>query len=474
MLFDTGLDVSITSHNGVRQDDGSSAMTEDLGPVRDHFLSIFQSAVSDLSEQTGAPKTPAAPLVQAAARLANLRANGTTDVTAVDDFHSTAANLGQPQTCVTLGLQYFEAKVRGDTATADRLANELRNSTCDPRWVNTLSNYLGYFGPNGTPAKIPYVRAGAIGNKTIEIASNARIAVFADWGTGTDAARQLIVHIKELRPDILVHLGDIYYSGTARECQSNFVNLIESVFDRRQNPIPVFSLAGNHDMYSGGAGYYAMIRSLNSGALNQGASFFCLRTADASWQLLAMDTGYNDYNPFNVADVLTFVEPDEQKWHLDRLADFSGRTILLSHHQLFSAFSRIGAASPAGKPVPYNPKLLATFNLFAKLAKPISAWFWGHEHTLSIYQNGYLGLARGRCLSHGAIPVFKSQNPYKQLSGVDHLPAVQPKTRLAMDGDIYAHGFALVALASQPAETQVEYFQGARGTLSRIWRETLA
>jgi hypothetical protein len=178
-------------------------MTDDLGAVRDHFLSIFQSAVSDLSEQTGAQKTPAAPLVQAAARLANLRANNTSDVTAVDDFHTAVAELGQPHTCVTLGLQYFEAKVRGDTATADRLANELQNSSCDPRWVSTLSNYLGYFGPNGTPAKIPHVRASAIGNKTIEIVANARIALFADWGTGTDAARQLLVHIEDLKPDIL-------------------------------------------------------------------------------------------------------------------------------------------------------------------------------------------------------------------------------------------------------------------------------
>jgi hypothetical protein len=217
-----------------------------------------------------------------------------------------------------------------------------------------------------------------------------------------------------------------------------------------------------------------MIQSLNAGALNHGSSFFCLRTADAAWQLLAMDTGYNDYNPFNVADVLTFVAPDEQKWHLGRLAEFSGRTILLSHHQLFSAFSRIGAANPAGKPVPYNPRLLETFNSFAKVAKQIAAWFWGHEHTLSIYEDGCLGLARGRCLGHGAIPVFKCQNPYQRLSGIDDLLTLQPKTRLAMDGGIFAHGFALIALASQPAESQVEYYQGVRGTSSRIWRETLA
>jgi hypothetical protein len=126
----------------------------------------------------------------------------------------------------------------------------------------------------------------------------------------------------------------------------------------------------------------------------QSASYFCLRTADNGWQFLGLDTGYNghymnvppaaqqavldhlhigeisapmdqsdphwptDCNPYfrrasggnlpvqdptAALDQVT-VRPDELVWHLDKLADFPGRSILLSHHQLYSALDVCGIA----------------------------------------------------------------------------------------------------------------------------------
>ena len=40
----------------------------------------------------------------------------------------------------------------------------------------------------------------------------------------------------------------------------------------------------------------------------------------------------------------------------------------------------------------------------------IAAWFWGHEHSLGIYEP-YAGLDKGRCIGCGAIPVFEANDP---------------------------------------------------------------
>jgi hypothetical protein len=93
-------------------------------------------------------------------------------------------------------------------------------------------------------------------------------------------------------------------------------------------------------MYSGGDGYYWLLRQIN-----QQASYFALSNRD--WQLLAMDTGHNDCNPITVASNMTSLNPNEVDWVLSKINSAERRkTILLSHHQLFSAF---GSAEPVQK-----------------------------------------------------------------------------------------------------------------------------
>ena len=185
--------------------------------------------------------------------------------------------------------------------------------------------------------------------------STATIALIADWGTGTAAAINLLKGVALQKPDILIHLGDIYYSGTPAECDGNFKRIIDQTFGRTGAPtdIPVFSMPGNHDMYSGGQGFYNLLQTLNPPPLQQPASFFCLRdTAAQRWQFVAMDTGLHDYDPFKVTNVVTFLEKPEEDWLTARIAEFPGKTILLSHHQFFSAFAQIGAPQQDGALTP--------------------------------------------------------------------------------------------------------------------------
>ena len=466
----------------------------DEGPLtfRDHFLSLYQSAVADLAGKLAADKKSGvestassrpSELIAAAEVVARRHACGASSraLTTTPGSKNALEKMSVPDhasACASLALQLMQAKVLGDTTTATKVEGELDAGTCDPRWAQTITEYAKYFGINGTRARPWYVTPVEAGDKVITIKRGAKIGLIGDWGTGAEPARRVLEELKQTEPDILVHLGDIYYSGTEMECQEKFETVVEEVFDRRRTKLPVYTLSGNHDMYSGGVGYHSLIQRLNTGftdvkaaSMVQPASFFCLRSEDENWQLLAMDTGRNDYSPFSVTDVVTFVESAEQDWLAERLQEFTGKTILLSHHQLFSAFSQIGGRTQNGKLSPINPKLQHTYETLVATGRAIPAWFWGHEHNLCIY-HPYAGLARGRCIGHSAIPVFAEDGPYDPLPELEDPPKLIDHTRLSVSRQFYTHGYALLTLGSN-GPTTAEYFESLNGNARSIYRELI-
>jgi hypothetical protein len=434
-------------------------MTMEPQSFRHRFVSLYQSAVDEVVRSTsgliGLASRPRLDngLVHVATRVAELKAQGTGELPDKPPVKVEES----AWTCAKMAFELMEARARGDTAKEQRIRDDIKFNVCDPRWIRTIESYTKYFGPNGTGAAIPYVRAAQVGPKTLPLKPGATIALIADWGTGTDIAVALLKELALKKPDVVIHLGDIYYSGTSEECDVNFKRIIDTVLDRNTNSehIPVYTLAGNHDMYSGGAGYYGLLKTLNGEACRQPASFFCLR--NEHWQFIAMDTGLHDYDPLAVHEVVTFLEKDEEDWIVDRIAEFTGKTILLSHHPLFSAFSRIGPAGPDGIQCAHNPKLLQSFERFRQAARqPIAAWFWGHEHNLYVYES-YVGLERGRCIGHGAVPVFTSASTYSPHPGVSNPPALA-KVQLDAADKIYTHGFTIIKLAEAESGT-VEYYE---------------
>ena len=109
----------------------------------------------------------------------------------------------------------MKARLSGDAKALAGVTGEFKASTCDPAWATTIEEYLQYFGPGGSQKQIPYIRASSIGPRTIEFKADARVALVGDWGTGAQPAVQVLKQIATWKPDILIHLGDIYYSGTA-------------------------------------------------------------------------------------------------------------------------------------------------------------------------------------------------------------------------------------------------------------------
>jgi 3',5'-cyclic AMP phosphodiesterase CpdA len=462
-------------------------MSNEFETFRDHFLSLYQSAVSDIAKQidnsqssgSGISRTRVGARRSAASILPEIAAEIARHDYALKHGHEVSRQTG-PKTrdltprdmtrvCAELAFRYMKAGISGDSGAIAEVKAEFTAGTCDPAWATTIEEYLRYFGVDGQRQEIPYIRAAAVGTKTIEIKANARVALVGDWGTGAQPAVDILKQIAAATPDVLIHLGDIYYSGTPLECKLNFTSLIDQVLRGGDSKPTVFTLAGNYDMYCGGVGYYELIKHLNPRPLTQPASFFCLRSADEEWQLLAMDTGLHDYNPRGVAEALTFIEDDELAWHCDRIKEFPGRTILLSHHQLFSAFSPIGKADERGNRSAANPLLLKAFKAM-EAAGRISAWFWGHEHTLSIYDE-FAGLRRGRCLGHGAVPTSTLDKIYEPVPCLDKIPSIVANTQLRTRGGVYAHGYAMLAFDRKSCSAR--YFQDVDGRSAEVYSETI-
>lgn len=423
--------------------------------VRSSKLSLVQSMVEDFvlgrhpCERESSGTAPVDhPAVQAAAKFAEVRATGA-------PVPGAATGGGTVEECVHVAGELLLARLERRHADATRLEDELDFGSCDPRWLEVIAVYEEAFGHLHDGHAIPYVTYEHMDDFVLDVLpDDATIALVGDWGTGTAEAHALLDRISAHEPDVLVHLGDVYYSGTPCETQARFLDPCNTIL-RHSRKVPVYTLSGNHDMYSGGHGYYGLLRLLNDQPHLQPASFFSLRTRSGSWQLLAMDTGLHDHDPFTVTSDVTYLEPAEAAWHLDkieRLRAAGGRTILLSHHQLFSASEYVGegTAKPAGQEA-YNVKLLETFG---DSLKDVAAWFWGHEHNLCIYEP-YGSLDKGRCIGHGAIPVYESTAPYRPNPRIPHPPALVAAGGRAVElperDGVYGHGYVILELDGRDA-----------------------
>jgi len=351
--------------------------------------------------------------------------------------------------CATAAFQLARAKAKqiltGDDSEVKKFQAELGApfGTCDVRWSECIAEYIRN-KTNQQP--IPYRRYSKLSDFVIEgpLGAAARVALVGDWGTGDATAKLLLRQVAQKQPDVVIHLGDVYYSGTDHEFQNYFYNIWQNMFGLpvvnpggKPNGVSkpaTFTLAGNHDMYAGGQPYYNAIDMLG-----QPASYFCLR--NANWQFIAMDTGLHDNNPTGAS--VTFLEDTEVAWIKDKMQTANGRkTVLLSHHQLFTTFESIGAD---GNRV--NPKLQAQLQ---DVLPEVTVWYWGHEHDFVVYPKFMNVLAR--CIGHGAVPVG-----FNQLGAADPKVPFQP-IRLAVDSDggLLQHGYAIMDL-NGPSATVTHY-----------------
>lgn len=233
-----------------------------------------------------------------------------------------------------------------------------------------------------------------------EIKNNDRVILFSDWGSGLPRAQKVTKQIRLQLDDPsaahrnkhLIHLGDVYYSGWAAEYEKNLLPYW-SVREDEADKITSWALNSNHEMYSGGSGYFDFLLNSPRFKRQQKSSFFSL--GNDHWQLLGLDTGYHENRLFDPHDL--YGKQDE--WVYETLKNAPDKKgILMSHHQPFSAFASGGE------------------KLLAKLRQPldeglIHTWFWGHEHRCTLYEKRE-NIKFPRCIGHGGIPFYVETDAY--------------------------------------------------------------
>ena len=221
--------------------------------------------------------------------------------------------------------------------------------------------------------------------QTIPIGDRARLVMVGDWGSGIPRAikvaeemRKVIDDgIRENREQHVIHLGDVYYSGWQREYEKRFLPYWPVRLEEAAR-IRSYCINGNHDMYSGGFAYYDYLLKDPRFALQKQCSYFCLR--NKRWRIFGLDTAWDDNG----------LRDPQADWLRSQIGG-GAKTMLLSHHQPFSAFEDAGDVIPR--------------KLAAVLAGGIPAWFWGHEHRCATYKP-FMNVKAGRLIGHGGVPVY--------------------------------------------------------------------
>lgn len=248
-----------------------------------------------------------------------------------------------------------------------------------------------------------------------------RIAVAADWGTGTLEAETVAENMKASSPHYTLHLGDVYYMGEAPEIGENCLGKKTREYTGVSWPresLGSFALMGNHEMYSGGQGYFQTFLT-KMGLLNadktvkdpQSASYFCLEAE--YWLVFGLDTGYHSggmpgFTAVPGVNGIPFLNVDARfdskmvDWlriAIDTLrAKGSGKksVLILTHHQPISSFEH-AFQKPAQQ--------LAELGF---LDRQEFVWLYGHEHRLTVYKKQTIATsltAYPRCIGHGGMPV---------------------------------------------------------------------
>jgi hypothetical protein len=322
----------------------------------------------------------------------------------------------------------------------------------DPEWVTTIAaatlDRLARGNHRFNPA--PAERT---------IADDARVVIVGDWGSGLPRALEVAKHMGARVEEALaagrqahvVHLGDVYYSGDPVEYRHRLLadGYWPVTSDLANAGVTSWGLNGNHDMYSGGYGFFdtmladarfAHQRSPDGG----GTSFF--RLSNAFWDIAGLDTSWD---PNVLSDGQKGVLHDPQAAVLEGWAKESDRKLmLLSHHQLVSAYD----LGDLGTVLPFKLQSLLE-------SGRISAWLWGHEHRCMAFEGAQVPVMR--CIGHGGIPIASSMN---------RTPVPRPGTWQEIatfkDRDGIWNRFGFAVLDFDDAAINVAYYDDG-GTMTR-------
>lgn len=361
---------------------------------------------------------------------------------------------------VGMAKHLWAAKVKGDTVLYNQYKEALtkRMGDCDPNYQAAITQFLKFLKDSG---HIPYRTPVRPSDYVIEggrLPSDGMVGVIADWATGEPEALEVLRQVKNHKPHVVIHLGDIYYAGTEHEVQNYFYQPWTDILQPEHSGVLSLALPGNHDLYAGGEPFYKLIDQLAelNGIADKPASYFCLRNDD--WQLIGLDTALHD----RLGGGPTYLEDSEVEWLRDKIENSDGRrTILLSHHQLFSANDQFDGRS-------YNDKLYQQLKPFLS---QVDLWLWGHEHDLVIFDQYQFddgtSLKRGRCIGGSAFPVGNFEMPSEPKNPDVHF---NQQVALSKGGAFYQHCYTMIKFNGRQAT--VYYYEDRDGG-KLLFKETI-
>jgi hypothetical protein len=278
--------------------------------------------------------------------------------------------------------------------------------TGDPGWTLAAAEYFyHYLNSSFAPFSVksqPITLKGAS-------PSQVRIALFADWGTGNytnGPAASVMKAIVALNPDYIIHLGDVYYSGTPTEETNNLLALWPTAYSGKS-----LTLNSNHEMYNGAWGYFGVLANSIFRLQNQ-TSYFALQygnpnQAGGLWTIIGLDSAYWATSPFvmdgSIQEANGGPGSTAQPQFLQTLvkSGLSPRNaIVLTHHNPIDTFGTTLVTDLLGN------NLWGQVTATGALNGTPSAWYWGHVHDGIVYPNPTYtkNNVYGRCLGHGALP----------------------------------------------------------------------
>lgn len=214
--------------------------------------------------------------------------------------------------------------------------------------------------------------------------NTTQAALLGDWGTNLYGAPFCGDSIKAEgdKYKLLIHLGDVYYSGDPEEEHSRFLDVWPDNSGATSR-----ALNSNHEMYAGGYGYF------DETLPKFGQTSSCVALQNDNWLVVGLDTGYREtiFNLWHGG-----IESNQVDWLDAMIAQAGGRkVVLMSHHQPFTLLDKSLDNNTVGK----LGKILTD--------KKIFAWYFGHEHRCVIYEQHPLHGYYGRCVGHSGYPYFR-------------------------------------------------------------------
>ena len=319
----------------------------------------------------------------------------------------------------------------------------------DTGWLQTGVNYLSQ--ALGILEKVPF---NGDHGQAYFAQPEVKIALIGDWGTGTTDAARLMESALKLKPDIVIHMGDVYYSGTYEEFQTRYLKLLPD-----QGAIPAqgtvpdfFMLNANHEMDGAGRGYFQTLQDSRF-HLQRNSSFFSISLN--SWTILGLDSAYDAEIPQYTKGRIA------QKSQLDLIASFRdqhSRLIVLTHH---NPIKHDGSGS--------EPLWNDIADTIGKKHMP-AYWYFGHIHIGAAYSDlSFAGQnnVKARCTGFAGIPTGRGSSFFNTnghlLESIDfyaHEPAPKKPPHIN-------NGFLMLTIEGEQLSEAYYDLNGKRLWLSR-------